>query len=365
MSNKKLVILGIVAVVMVVWAGAQLRVSTRRSFVPSGPSYLIQGLDTDKIASIVLGTAGDQVILTRKGNRFVVANKDDYPARINEINGVIAACLDVKTAELVTSNPANHADLGVTEEKARHVVKLFGKDAGPITGVIISPAEAAKGGAYVRLISSNDVYFTLESRWPSRFSDMDFIDKELVSVDRDKITSVTVTSPDESYTLKKKGTDRVINLEDMPAGKKLKDDDYERVFYVLTSLYFNDVKKEASGASKLKFAGTYICRLADSTVYTFAIAKQDDKTYIKCDAMFTDKTLVTKERGVESEEELKKKEAKLLAKDSTRTFSEKHAGWIYEIAQGQADNMTKKLDDLLDDIEAEKDSEESDEENSA
>jgi hypothetical protein len=365
MSNKKLVILGIVAVVMVVWAGAQLRVSTRQSFVPSGPSYLIQGLDTDKIASIVLSTAGDQIILTRKGNRFVVANKDDYPAKINEINGVIAACLDVKTAELVTSNPANHADLGVTEEKARHVVKLFGKDAGPITGVIISPAEAAKGGAYVRLISSNDVYFTLESRWPSRFSDMDFINKEFVSVDRDKITSVTVTSPDESYTLKKKPGGSVINLEDMPPGKKLKDDDYERVFYVLTSLYFNDVKKEASDASKLKFAGTYICRLADSTVYTFAIAKQDDKTYIKCDAMFTDKTLVTKERGVESEEELKKKEAKLLAKDSARTFSEKHAGWIYQIQQDKGNSMTKKLDDLLDDVESEKDSEESDKEDSA
>jgi hypothetical protein len=365
MSNKKLVVLGIIAIVMVVLAGAQLRVSTRQSFVPSGPSYLIQGLDTNEIGSIVLGTAGDQIILTRKGNRFVVANKNDYPAKINEINGVIAACLDMKTAELVTSNPANHADLGVTEEKARHVVKFFGKDAGPITGVIISPAEAAKGGAYVRLISSNDVYFTLESRWPSRFSDMDFIDKELGSVDRDKITSVTVTSPDESYTLKKKGTDGVITLENMPPGKKFKDNDYERVFYMLTSLYFNDVKKETWDASKLKFSGTYICRLADSTVYTFAIAKQDDKTYIKCDALFTDKTLVTKDRGVESEEELKKKEAKLLAKDSTRTFSEKHAGWIYQIPKHNAEDITKKLDDLLDDIEAEKDSEESDEESSA
>jgi hypothetical protein len=78
--------------------------------------------------------------------------------------------------------------------------------------------------------------------------------------------------------------------------------------------------------------------------------------------MFTDKTLVTKERGVESEEELKKKEAKLLAKDSTRTFSEKHAGWIYEIQQDKGNSMTKKLDDLLED---KNDIEESDEENSA
>jgi hypothetical protein len=194
---------------------------------------------------------------------------------------------------------------------------------------------------------------------------MDFIDKELVSVDRDKIVSVTVTSPEESYTLKKKGTDGVITLENMPPGKKLKDNDYERVFFVLTNLSFDDVKKEAPDPSELNFDRTYICRLADSTVYTFTIAKQDDKTYIKCDAMFADKTLVTKERGVESEEELKKKEAKLLAKDSARTFSEKHAGWIYQIAQGQADNMTKKLDDLLEDIKDKENAEESDETNEA
>jgi len=365
MSNKKLVVLGIIAIVMVLLAGAQLRISTRRSFAPTGPSYLIQGLDTAEIASIVLGTGDNQVILTRKGNRFVVETKGDYPAKTNEINGVIAACLDIKTAELVTRNPANHADLGVTEEKARHVVKLFGKDAEPITGVLISPPDTDKERVYVRLISSNDVYLTLESRWPSKFSNMDFIDKALTTVDRDKITSVTVTSPDGSYTLKKEGTGSVIALENMPAGKKLKDDDYERVFYMLTSLYFNDVKKEASDAPELRFDRTYICRLADSTVYTLAAAKQDDKTYIKCDAMFTDKTLVTKERGVESEEELKKKEAKLLAKDSVRTFSEKHAGWIYEIAQGQADNMTREVDDLLEDIEEKEDVEESDEEDSA
>jgi hypothetical protein len=81
--------------------------------------------------------------------------------------------------------------------------------------------------------------------------------------------------------------------------------------------------------------------------------------------MFTDKTLVTKERSVESEEELKKKETKLLAKDNVRTFSEKNAGWIYEIAQGQADNMTKEVDDLLEDIEDKTNIEESDEEDSA
>lgn len=357
MSNKKLAILGIVAIVMVVSAGVQLRLSTTPSSVSAtGPIYLIQGLDTNRIASIVLGKADDQVILTRSGNRFVVANKDDYPAKVTEINGVIAACLDIKTAEFVTGNAANHADLGVTESAAAHVVKLFGADSKPITGLLISAPNKDKSGSYVRLISSNDVYLTIDRPWPSRFSAMDFIDTNLLSIDRDKIVSVTLTSPDETYTLKAEETGSAITLEKMPAGKKLKGTEYERVFSALTNLSFDDVIKETSAASDLKFDSTYICRLDDSTVYTFALAQQDEKTFVKCQAMFTDQTLVTKDREVESEEDLKEKEAILLARNDAIRFSEKHADWIYRIPEFQAGNMAKKLDDLIEDIAGEENS---------
>jgi hypothetical protein len=73
-------------------------------------------------------------------------------------------------------------------------------------------------------------------------------------------------------------------------------------------------------------------------------------------AEFTDKTPVEKasiDQGgeVESEEELKKKEAKLLARDNAAEFTAKHNGWLYEIAEWKAKNLTKKLEDLLEDEE--------------
>jgi hypothetical protein len=365
MSNMKLAILGIIAIVMVVLAGVQMRLSTGKPLVSaSGPAYLLQGLDTNKIASIVLGTGDEQVILMRSGGRFVVANKGDYPAMITEINGVIAACLDIKTSEFVTANPANHADLGVTEAEAAHVIKLFGSDGNPITGVLISRRNPDKSGGYVRLISSNDVYLTIDRPWPARLRDMDFIDTNLIGVEKDKIASVTVTSPDGSYTLAKT-VGSVIELDNMPEGKKLKDTEYDQVFYAIESLSFEDVKKESPDTADMKFDSAYICRLDDSTVYTLSVAKQDEKTYVKCEAMFTDQTLVTKKDSVESEEELKKKEAILLARDSARTFSEKHVGWIYQIPKSKADSITKKLEDLLEDIKDKETTEESDEDDEA
>jgi len=57
MSDKKLTLLGIVAVFMVIWAVVQSRVSNRPKVGTDRPAYLIQGLDPADIDSIVLGTA--------------------------------------------------------------------------------------------------------------------------------------------------------------------------------------------------------------------------------------------------------------------------------------------------------------------
>src|SRR4030043_128909 len=97
-----------------------------------------------------------------------------------------------------------------------------------------------------------------------------------------------------------------------------------------------------------------MCRLKDSTVYALRIAQKDGKTYVSCVAEFTDKTPVEKapvDQGgkVESEEELKKKEAKLLARDNATKFTTKHQGWVYEIAEWKAKNLMKELADLIGD----------------
>ena len=351
MSDKKLTILGIIATILVFLAALQSRYANKQAFVPAGDFYLIQGLDTDKIASIVLRTGDAQIILARRGQAFLVANKDDYPADTGKINILIALCLDLKAAELVTDNPANHNDLGVTVDKARYIIEFVDKDSQPITGLVVSGADPEIKKTFARLSSSDEVYSLLENAWFFSTA-MDYIDKTIIKIERDNISSVTVTSPDGSYTLESKG-DRIV-LENMPEGKQFKGSDYKQVFSALTNLQIIDVKKEASQSSELEFDTTYLCGLKDSTVYTLAIAVQGDRAYFKCNAMFTDKTAVTKERSVESEEELKKKEAKLVGRDNAKSFSKKHAGWIYEINKIQADNMTKALMDILEDVREKK-----------
>ncbi len=354
MSNKKLTILAVVAAVTVVLAAVTSQLSTRKPSVSYKNVNLVQGFDTNKIATVILKSKDEETEITKgAGGRFVVTNKDNYPALVNEINGLVAEILDIKTVDLITDDPKNHTDLGVSEDNARYIVKFLDNEARPIEGfggIIISEADPEKQGVYVRLLGEDKVYLIDGSPWP-RMSGLDYVDKRLTSPEADQIKSVKVTYPDGGYTLTKEDDSEEILLEGgVPEGKKFKGSDYKQVFTALTSLQFTDVQK-ASKAEDLEFDSTYTCKLADSTVYILQIAAGDDKTFIRVDAQFTGDTNVTVNRdGSESDEELKAKEAKLLAIEAAKKFRNRHTGWVYEIDSFKADNLKKKLDDLLEDI---------------
>ena len=347
MSGKKLAVLGIVAVFMVIWAVVQSRVSNRPKVGTDRPAYLIQGLDPADIDSIVLKTSEETVTLKRQQGGFVVVNKDNYPAKTSEINNLITKILEIQTLQFVTDNVSNHEDLGVTEEKANTVVKFFKMDSSLLTGVIAGKAKEVGQGTYVRLASNDKVYVAPSLPWLGGTA-MSYIEQELISVKREDIVSVRVSTAGGEYTLKTTDDDKGVILENIPAGKKFKINDGDSVFTALTSLRCDDVT-ESSG--DLTFDKQFICRLKDSTVYTLKIALKDDKTYVTCEVEFTDKTPVLKSNEVESKEELKKKEAKLLAQENAIKFTKKHQGWVYEVAERKAKDLIKELSDLIEDEE--------------
>lgn len=347
MTNRKLAILGIVAVSTVILA---VVVSRSKPKVKLGePAYLIQGLNPARIGRIVLGTGEDQVTLKLAGRSFVVTNKDNYPANISEINNLITSCLGIQTGEFLTDDAENHKDLGVTKEDARSVVEFWTPEPNStlLTGIVVGKHREQGEGTYVRLASSDSVYSTPEAPW-IRTRAMDYIDQKLILAKRDEIESVTVSLSDTEYTLKAEENGEGVELSNVPESKQLKDSEAKSVLHALTDLRFTDVKNRST-ESDLTFDKQYVCRLKDSTVYTLKIAQKDNKSYVTCEADFADKTPVTIGKEAESEEELRKKEAKLLARDKAKEFATKHKAWIYEIADWKAKNLTKKPDDLLED----------------
>jgi hypothetical protein len=347
MSNKKLAVLGIIAAFMLLWAVIQAGLSNKPRVSSTSRSYLIQGLDAGEINTIVLSAKKDKVILKRQGKEFVVVEKNNYPADVNQIKDLITNCLDIKTSEFVTDKPANHDSLEVTEDKASVIVKFLKEDANVITGIIAGKTQDRGQGTYIRLTSSDKVY--LADNIPFLSADaMSYINQELLSVKRDNIELVTVTDPNgQSYSLKPGADDsKSVVLEPVPGGKKAKSDICDTVFTALTNLRFEDVAKNFGD---LTFNRQYVCKLKDTTVYTLKIAKKDGNTYLSCTAVFSDATSVKPAEPNESQEEIKKKNAKLLAWEHANIFINTHKGWIYKIPEQLAGRLTKELSELIED----------------
>lgn len=349
MSDKKLAILAAVAVVMVLLAVTIPHISGE-SVKPETPGYLMPGLNTARIGSIVIGKGDNIVTLKRIAGRFVVTSKENYPAKVSAINNLLSKCQQIRWSQFITDNPANHEDLGVTEQKASNVVKLFTPEPNStiLAGVVVGKTKEAEAGTYVRLLSiaqasSDKVYLAESVPWFGN-QVMNYIEQNLTSFKREDIESVTVSSPSGQYTLKAKEDGKEIMLENIPAGKKLKSNDAQSVFTALSNLRFDDVREKTSG---LLFDRKFVCRLRNSAVYTIEIAQKDAKTYVICQAGFTD--TIERPTQDDAEQELKKKEAKLIARDNAKEFSRKHQGWIYTIPQWNAKNLTKELSDLLED----------------
>ena len=347
MSNKKLFVLAIVAAVTVILAVRQSRIANKPRAKSTGPKYLIQGLDPAAIDSVLLSNGENTVTIKRLGGKFVVAEKDNYPVVMSELNDMITKLMDIETVELYTSDRSNHKDLGVTEEDAEMVVKFFTADSQLLTGVVVGKNKEGGLGSYVRRVSDDEVYVTLNKPW-LKTGATDYIDQRLISINRQDIAAVTVTSPNDTYVLKTDPNGGGVILENIPAGKQLKVSESDQVFNALASLQFEDVNSEVSMAKKLNFERKFLCKLKDSTLYTLEVAKNDTGTYVSCRAEYFDQAFITEQQVKDSNEaQLKAKEAKFLARDKANQFTAKHKGWVYKIADYKAKFLTTELTELL------------------
>ncbi|GAB4318879.1 MAG: hypothetical protein Kow0059_12670 [Candidatus Sumerlaeia bacterium] len=346
MTNRKLAALAVTAVVLlaatiVLYSGEGKAGDT---FAPGG--LLIQGLDPERIHTIVIKTNNSEVTLQRQGRQFTVAGKHNYPASVQRVNDLLIAALEIRCASLVTKTAANHKELGVEEGGAdATVVKFLDKDGNLLTGLVRGKNVEGGGGQYVRRLGEDTVYAS--EKWVSlNTSDQNYLDTELTNIPQDKIARVEVSTPAGTYSIAR-NEDKDIVLQDIPAGKQPKGKLYESVFRAGANLRFTDVKPAAD--MNIAWNNTFTMELDSGLKYIVKSAKKDGKAWLAlaAEAPPLDRRITIS--ADESKEELEKKEEKVKAADSAKTFNERHGNWVYEVGDWYMTNLTKSLDDLLED----------------
>ncbi len=346
MSHKKLAILAMVAVAMVLWA---VTLSHQSKRTPSTlPERLLQGLDPADIHTVEIGIGEDAIRLTRREKQFVVANKEDYPASVTQINELLTQCLDLKPSELISRSAGNHADLEVTEDAAQHVIRFLGPEDKVITGIIIGKTREGGQGQYIRQADKDEVYLAANVPY-FKTADTDYLDQAILSVEEQDIQSISLTSTQGTCELVKQEGDKQYKYVNMPDGKQLVSNVATSLFGALSSFRFDDVTKQAP--ADVTFDSGLVCKLASQEVYAFRLGQKGEDTYLTCQGDYLgEKSIQLNTTQKDSKEELEKKEAVLLAQEKVQKFNLKNKGWTYKIPKWKADTLLKTPNDLLEDV---------------
>ncbi|MFO7900074.1 MAG: Gldg family protein [Planctomycetota bacterium] len=347
-------VLGGVAVVMVVLTATLLSFAKHepeKSFVRGTP--LVQGLDTQDVHTIAIVEKEHTVTLNRTGEgRFVVAEKDDYPADESKINRLIVRdILDITCETVASRNPELHEQFGVTDGHDDAVkISFLDENGEPIIGFIRGKS-SDQGGVYVRLLGEDVVYRTETGFWPDT-RPIDYIDTSVTDVGKKYIERVRVEIADAEPYVIERDKDNDVRLQAIPEGMRAKEYEPGNVFEALTSLEFSDVfpARELSEMD-LEWDATYTADLFTGLRYRLELAEKDDKHYLRIKATWLD----SKKDAVQDwmnapekkEEKTERADAVVLHQELPPKFNSRHGGWVYQVASYKADDLRKPFDELI------------------
>lgn len=347
MNNRRLTILAAVAAGMLLLTVLLYTDAGRAEPRFARGMPLVQGLVPEQIHTLAVETGQDKVTLKRRGEGFSVAEKNGYPASVEKINDLIVRVLDATAADRITTSPQNHEELGVALGSPEAVEVSFLDEQGRrMVGIVKGKSPRDAAGVYARRMEEDAVYLTEESLYFGT-TPTDYVDKDLLSVETDEITEVSVETAEGSYELARNETGKP-GLAAVPEGREVEASEVDTVFGALSSLRMRDVTPAAE--AELEWDAAYVCRLENQVTYRIETAEKEATFYARLSATGPNVESVEITR-TESDEELKRKEALLQASDRAREFIARHQGWVYEVPKWQAEKLRTPREDLLKEVQ--------------
>ncbi|MBN2844209.1 MAG: hypothetical protein JXM68_14070, partial [Sedimentisphaerales bacterium] len=189
-----------------------------------------------------------------------------------------------------------------------------------------------------------------------------YVEKGLLKCETADITSVAVTTSQGAYTLVAKtdesGTVSPV-LENIPAGKEVKETDVKQVFEAAADISFDDLQLASEADSTLKFDTRYVVTTSDKTVLTLEVAKGNidgaEKYFIKCSSRYDNKEFMDKVASGnftvgKDKESMEAADSQLQVYQAVQDFNTRHAGWVYIMESYKGAKLSKNLSDLVQDI---------------
>lgn len=320
----------------------------------------------------VSGVSGsERFTLTRIDNRWVVKEKSGYPAAEKEVRQFLLGAAELKRLEPKTKNPDLYEKLGLEEpsaDDAKSVRFSVKDDQGDMLANLVvgnrrpEKADSALSQIYVRAPDDPQAWLVGGSL-PDHRSSLDWLEKEILSLDEGRIRAVRVVHPDgeELVVEKNDAGNSDYELKDLPEGASVDGTHaVNSVATAFTDLSLEDVKP----ASDLNFgdnAGlTVEIETFDGLRVNMETAEDAGQTYGRFTAVFDAALMSTDdasnvEATQDASEDQATEDGPASAKGPTpeevegeaQSLTERWEGWAYVLPQYRLDSFSKKKADLI------------------
>lgn len=192
---KRLV--GALAVVAGLWIVAEVISGGSGSIAPSGEiAGFFEDLDAASLEAVRMVRSDATIELAREGDAWTV---NGFPADSAAVQRLLDVVPGLEVGELIATNPANHARMGVAADSTVSVD--FVVDGASRTILIGDPGRRF-GTAYVRLPGADAVYLLEGDLRAHVRRDLDqWRNRTMVAIDSTAVTRVEVEKDGDAYTL--------------------------------------------------------------------------------------------------------------------------------------------------------------------
>jgi hypothetical protein len=190
-------LVGALALAVGVWLVASLFSRGGGSIEASGEiTGVLEGLDGASVEAVTVRRGGDTIVLERSGSRWAV---NGYPADSGSVARLTIALDEAEIGDLVATNPANHARMGVAVDSATEVELTAD---GASRTLLVGDAGRQFGTAYVRLPDQDEVYLLVGDLRTHVVRELDaWRNRTMVAIDTAAVTRVEVERDGDAYAL--------------------------------------------------------------------------------------------------------------------------------------------------------------------
>jgi Domain of unknown function (DUF4340) len=246
----------------------------------------------DAVAKVTITMPAGGFTLTRKGDRWVAADRHDYPVAADKLRELIVQLADMRLIEAKTNRPDRYARLeveDVAEGASSRLIRL--EDA---EGTVLAEAIVGKQRQRLTGAESSGTYLRRPGEAQSWLASggveldeqvQNWLEEEIIALDGERVRRLEVTPPaGERYAVVRDAPAAELRLDGLAEGEKLKQDaNLNQLLGALARVQLEDVRLlgEVDWPDE-----QHTVRVAtfDGLELTLQLATVDDQHWLRVDA---------------------------------------------------------------------------------